>query len=110
MTNTNTYTAALAALRTTTDLTAYDDEGFALPTPETGSLDAAESRAVRALRAVSGVAAYVEDGEPADDVTTPFVDLISDTRHLADHLGVDWREVERRAERNYLDESVTDPS
>lgn len=56
----------------------------------------------RAGFALAAVIRYGElTGEMHDEVESVITDLASDLRHLADALGIDWWDIEERAERNH---------
>lgn len=56
---------------------------------------------MRALSVVPALIPYVEEAEPDDNFEAVVSDLVGDLRHLADHLGVDWDAVDRRASKYY---------
>lgn len=102
-----TYAAKLEHVRSVADLIGLDDaQRDALPGWDE-SADPAESCAVRAMRAVSAVAPYAKGcGSVVDDLESVLCDLVGDLRHLADHLGIAWADVERRSGRYHREERL----
>lgn len=100
-----TYAAKLAAVSTIADLIALNaSQTVDLPAPDDVT-DPAESRAVRAMSLVSALAPYAKGcGTETDDFETAITDLVGDLRHLADALGVDFRQVIWRSSRYYREE------
>lgn len=105
-----TYGPALKGVRTIADLIALDGSlGRNLPRdPEVR--DAAELLAVRAMRVVPAVVPFARGcGTETGDFETAITDLVGELRHLADHLGVDFRRVVSRSAR-YHREELANPS
>ena len=104
-----TATSPFTDVRTLADLAAVRDAQAAHYTdPPTAGCPAAAC-AVRAREALSAVVPYGERTRvAADDLESLLADLVADLRHLADHLGVDWRDIDRRAQRYHGDETGRD--
>lgn len=102
---TKTFAAQIAEIRTAAQLVAYvNADSDDLPRPEVDVTDPIESRAVRALSVVPALIPYVEEAESDGNFESAISDLVGDLRHLADHLGVDWDAVDRRAAKYYREE------
>ncbi len=98
-----------AAVRTLADLAAVRDAHTSKhPDPST-TLDPAAARAVRACEALVAVVPYGERTHAdTDDLGSVLADLAGDLRHLADQLGLDWHDIDRRAQSYYGDETGRD--
>ena len=69
-----------------------------MPTKETRCARA--GRALKAYTAQGGGPRYAEE-----DAETRLTDLVSDLRHLADKLGVEWESVARMSEAHHWAET-----
>ncbi|WP_404316299.1 hypothetical protein [Prescottella equi] len=98
-----TYGPALERTRTIPALTALNASlGRNLPR-DAEVRDRAELLAVRAMRVIPTVLPFTR-GCASDDFETALTDLVGDLRHLADHLGVDFRRVVSRSARAHREE------